>query len=225
MIWPNLIVDNFFTDPDEIVEISKRYTYKNDGGYPGVRTPPLHQVDHAFFNWSTKKILAFLYPNEVPNLSWAASATFHRIPNNLPNPQLGGWVHTDSPSEFTAILYLSKEGIGTSLFEPVSPEIVLAKEQKMKYNYFENPKLSAKEVTKIAQAKEKNNSGFREILSVNGKYNRLFLFDAAHYHGVHVSKNSDLKSTRLTYIIFFNKITLENSALALKYPGTESRRI
>jgi len=77
----------------------------------------------------------------------------------------------------------------------------------------------------VAKAKEKNNADFRETLSIDGRYNRLFLFDAAQYHGVHDFKSTDPKAERLTYIIFFDKITLgDNAHYGLKYPGTESRR-
>jgi len=223
MIWPTLVVDNFFTDPDKIVEISKRYSYENDGKSPGVRTPFINQEDYAFFNWSTAKILALLYPNERSDLKWFARSTFHRVP---PNIQFDGWIHQDIPAEFTVIIYLSKDGVGTSLFEPVSPEIMQPHGgNEIKYNFFKNPDLSAKELSKVAKAKEKNNADFRETLSIDGRYNRLFLFDAAQYHGVHDFKSTDPKAERLTYIIFFDKITLgDNAHYGLKYPGTESRR-
>jgi len=223
MIWPTLIVDNFFTDPDKIVEISKRYSYTNDGQSPGVRTPRLNQVDYAFFNWSTTKILALLYPNERHDLRWFARATFHKVPANL---EFEGWIHQDIPSEFTAILYLSKDGTGTSLFEPVSPEIIMPNEgSKIKYKFFKNPNLSAEELAKVAEAKEKNNACFRETLSIEGRYNRLFLFDGAQYHRAHEFKSPDSKAERLTYIIFFDKITLrDDRQFGLKYPCPESRR-
>ena len=222
MIWPTLIMDNFFTDPDKIVEISKRYTYTYDGTSPGMRSPPLHVIDHTFFNWSTFKILTLLYPNEGERLRWHGRATFHRVPPNL---EFDGWIHKDTPDEFTAIIYLSKGESGTSLFEPLSPEIViLEQEANLKYKYFKNPNLSAEELAKVAQAKEKNNAGFRETLSIDGRYNRLILFDSAQYHAAHVFKHSDSNIERLTYIVFFDKITIEGGPRGLKFPGTENRR-
>ena len=222
MIWPTLVFDNFFTDPDKIVEISKRYKYINEGSYPGVRTDYLHSIDYAFFNWSTLKILTLLYPTEVRHLKWQAHSHFQKVSADLEF----GWIHRDIPAEFTAIIYLSKDEIGTSLFEPISPEIVTPDEvANVKYNFFKNTNISAEERSKVAEAKEKNNAKFRETLSIKGKYNRLVLFDSSHYHTAHVFKGSEPDVERLTHITFFDKIVLGDNKRNLKYPGSESRRI
>jgi len=219
MIWPTLVFDNFFTDPDKIVEISKRYKYINEGSYPGVRTD---LINYTFFSWSTLKILTLLYPTEARHLKWQARSHFQKVPANL---ELDGWVHRDIPAEFTVIIYLSKDGIGTSLFEPISPEITIPGETAdVKYKFFKNTNISAEERSKVAEAREKNNAGFRETLSIKGKYNRLVLFDSSHYHTAHVFKGSESDVERLTYITFFDKIVLGDNKRNLKYPGSESRR-
>ena len=67
MQWPTLIVDNFFTDPHAIVSLSQKFKYKRDeqNRWPGTRTPSMHEANVDFFQWSTRKIIALLYPAQV----------------------------------------------------------------------------------------------------------------------------------------------------------------
>ena len=45
-MYPNLIVDNFFEDPDSIVDLSKnlQYSSSDDGRWPGIRSNYLHRI-------------------------------------------------------------------------------------------------------------------------------------------------------------------------------------
>ena len=52
MLFPSFIcVDNFFDNPDEVVNLSKKFEYENKTHCPGKRTKELHELDWAFFNW------------------------------------------------------------------------------------------------------------------------------------------------------------------------------
>ena len=69
MLWPNFCIDNFFQNPDSVLDFAKTLKfYKTNGTYPGERTKPLHEIDHDFFLNVTKKIVACLYPNDVKNI-------------------------------------------------------------------------------------------------------------------------------------------------------------
>jgi len=110
MEWPTLIVDNFFTDPHNIVKLSKTFKYKRDveNAWPGTRTLSMHKENNDFFLWSTRKIIALLYPSQLGeenNLTWVASQYFQRIPYEIHGEE--GWIHNDSDSIFTVIIYLS----------------------------------------------------------------------------------------------------------------------
>ena len=98
MIWPTLCVDNFFDEPNKVIELSKS----------------LHHEE--FFNWVSNKIMSALYPAEWPNIAWYNTAYFQKIPSGLKND---GWVHQDKSNEFTAIIYLSQNTeAGTSIYLP-----------------------------------------------------------------------------------------------------------
>ena len=52
-MYPNLIVDNFFEKPDEIVNIANSIVYKdNTGGWwPGSRSNYLHDIYPRLFDY------------------------------------------------------------------------------------------------------------------------------------------------------------------------------
>ena len=51
MIWPTLIVDNFFDDPHKVINFSKQLKYERAPGHewPGTRTDHLGKVGKEFF--------------------------------------------------------------------------------------------------------------------------------------------------------------------------------
>lgn len=214
MIWPTVCVDNFFSDPDAIVAYANKQKFEGDNRSPGKRSPLIHTSDFRFFRWSCLKILKIFYPHRLDDLNWKAKATFQKVPSNL---DLDGWIHTDSDWELTAIIYLSKNGdAGTSLYNRET----LGKrthETKSQYNYFQNPGVTGKARALITKARKENNEGFKETVSFKGIYNRLVMFDGAHFHAAHVHKNGP--QDRLTYIIGFEHISID------KYPLPESNRI
>ena len=63
MIWPTFCIDDFFINPEAIINYSKKLKfYKSEGNYPGERTDSLHKVDYDFFLNTTRKIIVSLYP-------------------------------------------------------------------------------------------------------------------------------------------------------------------
>ena len=82
-----------------------KYTRADDNAWPGTRTLPLHEVDRDFFLWSTKKIIALLYPLDLDRVKWHASQYFQRVPYKIFGEE--GWVHNDGQHEFTSLIYLS----------------------------------------------------------------------------------------------------------------------
>ena len=214
MIWPTVCVDNFFSNPDEIVAYANKQKFEADNRSPGRRSPLIHTLDFKFFRWSCLKILKIFYPHHLDNLNWKAKATFQKVPPTL---DLDGWIHTDSKEEVTAIIYLSKQcESGTSLYERRS----LGKriyEEKHKYDYFINPEVTGKARAVITKARKENNEGFKETVSFKGVYNRLVMFDGAQFHAAQVhNKGSE---DRLTYVVGFENISID------KYPIPESNRI
>ena len=54
MMYPTVtVIDNFFKDPDSIVEIANNLEFypNSDGAWPGRRTKLLHEVEPEFFEF------------------------------------------------------------------------------------------------------------------------------------------------------------------------------
>ena len=218
MQWPTLVVDNFFTDPQDIVKLSKtlKYVPSPDNSWPGTRTLPLHEVDNQFFLWSTRKIIALLYPTQIMSeegLKWKASQYFQRVPYNVYGDE--GWIHRDNEYEFTVIIYLSDHPqSGTCLYEGkyFNTDSEYLEEKKRFYKDLKDPK-------RMEKYRDKSNSKFRKKIELFSNFNRLVLFDGGTWHA---SRNADKSKTdRLTLITFFGSVT----GKGLRYPLTQMRRI
>jgi hypothetical protein len=214
MIWPTLCVDNFFKDPKAVIEFSKTLDFiKNDGRYPGYRTKPVHTVNPDFFQLSTAKIMASLYPNEAltGSLKWTATQYFQKIKTNE-NKELG-YVHQDLEFEFTSIVYLSdEEDAGTAIFKKIKEPIPSHNNVKIK-KYLNNKK--SKE---YFDSIKKNRECFQQTLEFTSLKNRMVLFDASQFHAV--NNFGKEQKERLTLITFFNSVSRDDGS-ALKFHVNE----
>tara|TARA_R110000751_G_scaffold305616_1_gene422262 strand:+ start:2985 stop:3653 length:669 start_codon:yes stop_codon:yes gene_type:complete len=221
MIWPNLCVDNFFQEPDKVVEYTNSLNFfkPEESNYPGKRTKFMHEIDPKFFEVTSLKILSLLYPNDHKNLKWNALQSFQKVPANLKH---NGWVHTDEKHEFTCIIYLSKFlNCGTSIYHPKNIYGYITNEDvKNEYFKYNDPKSDLK----IAKAKKENNSPFEETIRYNSRYNRLILFDGSNYHSSNIFNHDNNKEERLTLITFFNNVEYMDGS-NLNKPITTMRRI
>jgi len=217
MMWPTLIVDNFFDDPDKVIQFSKQLNYKRSEGHhwPGSRSPQLDKVDKEFFKWSTKKIMTLLFPMNIEQIKWSAIQHFQKIPYKTYGES--GWVHRDNTTEFTAIIYLSHHPkSGTSLYTP----------KKFAVHTFHNDKKATafKDLGNYSsgeQWRKKANAHFEKTVDLYSNFNRLVLFDG---HQWHAAENyGTKKEDRLTLITFFATIVGEGGAL-IRYPIPMMRR-
>jgi len=217
MLWPTLIVDNFFDDPQMVINFSKDLTYERAQGHewPGVRTPSLHTVDEEFFYWSTKKIMMLLFPMNIEQIKWKAIQFFQKIPSNTYGKK--GWVHRDETSEFTVIIYLSHHPkSGTALYKPkqflTNPPYTDKKLQFYK---------DLKDPSWEEEWRKKSSAHFNKVVDLHSNFNRLVLFDGYQWHGA--ENFGTEKEDRLTLITFFRGITGEKEA-SIRYPISMMRR-
>ena len=210
MIYPTLIIDNFFENPDEIRNLGVRLEKAEDSNaYPGKRTQPLSEMHTDFFHWSTNKILAAIYnhqPDDM-NITFNAYQTFQAI---KPNPKEGkGWVHGDTDYEFTAIVYMSKhKNCGTSIYKRKDGTFPFSRESHMPNNkirkeYYGGGK---KYDARYFKARDENNENFEKTIEVESLYNRLLILDSFQYHGVENFYDPAMKEDRLTLITFFSNV-------------------
>lgn len=214
MIWPTLVVDNFFKDPKAVIEFSKTLSFiKNDGGYPGYRTKPVHTLNFDFFQLSTTKIIASLYPNEtlMGSLKWTATQYFQKIKTNE-HLELG-YVHQDLGCEFTSIVYLSdEEDAGTAIFKKIKEPIPSHNDIKIKRYLYD------KKSKEYFDSIKKNRECFQQTLEFTSLKNRMVLFDASQFHAV--NNFGKKQKERLTLITFFNSIFRDDGS-ALKFHVNE----
>ena len=220
MIYPNLCVDGFFDNPEEIIDFANTLDYSPCGYAPGVRTSHLHEINYGFFQNLCDKQLKLLFPDNPNNLIYEARSMFQKIP---PNYKYTDWIHGDEPHQFTSIIYLTKNcDAGTNIYKRnfLSQKV----NTDIKYEYFKqmtNNKLPKTKMNELIKSYEEHFKNFEKTITYKGIYNRLIGFDAYSFHGSEEYYSKQLDD-RLTLITFFNKINSPD--LKLKYPVTESRR-
>ena len=217
MMWPTLIVDNFFDDPQKIINFSKQFKYERDleNQWPGTRTLPMNELNKDFFTWSTRKIMNLFFPMNLEQIKWRANQQFHKIPYKTYGKK--GWIHRDEDSEFTAIIYLSHHtDSGTALYKP---KLVVPKDfyndKKMKF-YKDLQDYSDSE-----KWRKKLNAHFEKVVDLHSSFNRLVLFDGHQWHGA--ENFGTEKEDRLTLITFFTGI-MGKEGFSLRYPIPMMRR-
>ena len=122
MNYPVTILDNFFPDPDKIVELAYEAEYHNttDGRWPGKRTKNINTFNSSLFNWISRRLFQWHF-ERIPDY-WELDMTFqiikpfHEDQYNLKNQ---GWVHNDCGCLYGGLIYLNKhpqKDTGTSIY-------------------------------------------------------------------------------------------------------------
>lgn len=201
--FPTTIIDGFFDYPDSIREFGLNLLQQetiSQKGFPGKRSRPLHEVNMNFYLELCNRFLTiFFIDNE--RLSWFANAHFQIVDERYGS----GWVHRDD-GVATAVVYLTpntNKSIGTSIYDKkdIMSDIILSDQIQEKEKSFIKKKNNVK-------ARELSNSGFKEVIRVDGLYNRALLFDSNLYHAAHDFIGNDDSSGRLTLVIFFTDISV-----------------
>lgn len=204
-MFPTMIVDDFFEDPDRVVELANSLEYyPTSGQYPGLRSDHLHKVAPDFFSYVSQRWLSLYF--DVPYTFEKLNAQFQIIEpfdSDDSSPYNTGWVHKDDDYNIvTAIVYLTKDANpkqGTSICTPLEDWNV--KTQEIKPTFFrENNRSSEYE-----QMLRSNNEAFTESIVVDNYYNRMISFDYTQWHKAR-SFHNDTNSRRLTLVMFCNSI-------------------
>lgn len=220
MHFPTLIVDNFFDNPQQIIDRACNLEFKNlpNKRWAGLRTDPVHQVDYDVFDYVTKKIMRLVFPYDYGNMFWQTEMYFSKT--NPKDTKYPDWVHKDDSAEFTAIMYLSDHSCGTNICHFSNPLKIIDDTGQEQFNYFRNP------TEKEPKIKNKIDSQFKETILVNGRFNRLFIFDGNSWHKQQKFSSEDIKSNkdRLMLIAFFHEISKKEGTGKILFPITELKR-
>lgn len=203
-MYPLIIFDNFYNDPDSIVEIanSVEYSPSEDGRWPGVRSKHLWEFDRDLFVYTGEKIL-HLFNEELPKY-WEFEMQFQKTSpfgDNQYHPKNKGWVHPDAGvTYFGGVIFLNKnpdKDTGLSVYKEKSGYSVQSqKEMEIKESYYRGEQVSDVE---YIEAYEKVHSQYEETVSIRNVYNRMVLFNPVTLHGVQTfGKTQD----RLTLAFF-----------------------
>ena len=188
MTYPITIVDNFFEDPDGIVEIANELKYytPNTGNWPGQRTKNLHVEEPRFFKYFGNK-LHLLFYETVPEY-WNLQCHFqmiHPFCDDKNSKKNRGWIHRDIDTWFGGIVYLKKDpepNTGTSVYKVKKGySHQYAKEIEQKEALYRSEVVSDSDYTK---AYDSMRDQFEETVTVTNVYNRFVMFNGNTHHGV-----------------------------------------
>ena len=200
-----VVVDDFFREPEAIVNWGKQLPKEVVGNQPGKRSKQLWELDPELHNTILKKILSCYYDLDYMNLSWQVSnMSFHEIPrfheakSNIKNK---GWIHQDvdvfGSDEVAGLIYLTPgidEDSGTSLFNLKPNTIIKSEEESKELGWVEHRKK------------------FDEKLCFKNFFNRMIMYDSCEWHAANSYWNDG--DVRLTLAFFIGGI--EASTFPLK---------
>jgi hypothetical protein len=225
-IYPTIIQDNFFDDPDDIVEFAKLQTYipEPNGFWPGSRASIVlqQQGDNTYTKFTRyvmdrmKEIGRFsVFPpehNQI-NLNFKIQISFQRIHPLHPDPDNvinRGFVHHDHTSfgpggpvnQITGIIYLNPTTntmCGTSIYRTslIADDVYTAMDLKQYVNLNGSLPDQQSSMNKLLQ----HHHQFQETLRVYPVYNRLLTFDSRLWHGA-TCLHTGTEEPRLTMVIF-----------------------
>ena len=207
MTYPITIVDDFFEDPDAIVEMATTYKYypPETGNWPGVRTKQLHVIDERFFHYFGEK-LHLIFHDVTPEY-WNMQTHFQKIQpfhKDQYDRKNRGWVHQDIDTFFGGIVYLTKDpspNSGTSIYTVKNGySLQYREEMKKKEDLYLGKDLDMDEYN---EAFDSMREQYVETCSVENVYNRFVLFSNKTHHGVKTFGTKE----RLTLNFFGMEIT------------------
>ena len=186
MTYPITIVDDFFEDPDAIVEMANELKYypPDTGNWPGERTKQLHLVEDRFFNYFGEKI-HLLFHDNAPDY-WNMQTHFQKIKpfcEDKYHPLNKGWVHQDIDTHFGGIVYLNRDtepDTGTSIYKAKKGFALQYKEEiQMKEAHYRGEEINVDDYVKAYDAAHEQ---YVESVKVENVYNRFVMFNNRTHH-------------------------------------------
>tara|TARA_Y100001973_G_C5103838_1_gene284090 strand:+ start:65 stop:688 length:624 start_codon:yes stop_codon:yes gene_type:complete len=186
--YPIIVVDDFFEDPDSILDLSTSVDYPiNLSDWPGKRSPSLYDIDPKFYDYFKKKVFTAF---GLEPISSSLRAGFQKIipySKDKWNLKNCGWVHKDEGNDilFGGIVYLSKnpeKDTGTSIYKSKKGYSYFnSEEDYMKKKLYGGEYIDDEQYNKVYN---EYHDQFIETIKVENVYNRMVCFPSTTWHGV-----------------------------------------
>lgn len=185
------IIDDFYSDVDEVREFALKQDFSVRGNYPGPRTK-------SFINESVKETIEDIVKPFYGNVKYWGDEEYTGA-YQFTTSRDRSWIHADQQTKWAGVCYLTPNAplsAGTGLFKHKATGLTMAP-RKDDGSY--DDELLA-EVYKDAQDMTK----WELVDSVANVYNRLILYRGDHFHMSMDYFGQDLYDGRLFQTFFFN---------------------
>jgi hypothetical protein len=214
-MYPVTIVDNFFEDPDHIVEYAETLDYTpNDGRYPGFRTTMIGNNDPRMHSYICEEITKLFYHGADLNSKITTSfQKVYAVHDDQYHQKNRGWVHRDGVTQFGGVVYLNKDpepDTGTSIYSLKKGYVCKSMHEYDIEQTFNLGKDIPDEI--FAQAYDEYHEQFVETIKVDAVYNRLVLFNSKTWHGIKTFGTKTIGRPRLNLTFFGAISSLETHA-------------
>jgi len=224
MTFPLTCIDNFYENPDAVVEFTNSLEFsKVPGVYPGVRTDLLHIITPDFFNLFCNKLFSVFFDYTQAPVNWNVSSAFQKIYPFTDDGDVilnSGWIHLDGAPLAAGVIYLNKNAninAGTSLYQIKYPELCNVEKfyrdgEEMIYldygdntariDFYDHKEVDTEEYKRKKIAHEEL---FEKTLEFGNVYNRLVLYDIEYWHkeSSFIINGTD---PRLTQVFFISSV-------------------
>lgn len=173
-----IVIDGFYTNPDDVRNFAISQNFNVDGNYPGHRT-------RNFITENTKETLqSILFPYSGLVTHWLDGPEGYTGSFQLTTAIDKSWIHTDSFNDWGGVLYLT----------PDAPEIG--------GTGFFRSKIDGSLIGSREDFPGADKSKWEKVGEVGNVYNRLVLFRADQWHSSLEYFGNDVYDGRLTQVFF-----------------------
>jgi len=183
-----LIIDDFYSNPEEVREFALSQDFNVDGNYPGHRTI-------SFLTDDLKKSIQEIvrpFAGEVTHWGGDYSGSYQYT-----TAYDRSWIHSDSTTGWAAVLYLTPNA-------PVSSGTGLYKHKETGLCGWDNNLHSEEETLKAPHMIEPRDYTKWELVDrLGNKFNRLVMYRSDNYHVSMDYFGQDMYDGRLFQVFFF----------------------
>ena len=206
--FPLTIVDNWFPDPDRVLQAASELEFNiKETNYLGPRTDSIHASHPDIFNFCVQKLMSMFF---FGRLDWQTTLAFQKIlPFDDPESNIDG-IHLDKDSRVVFIIYLNK-----------SPEINTGTSVFTNKNFTSGATPANFQSPESIKEMRKKYEDFDESVVIANKFNRCVIMPRDVYHAGCYGQG---KTERLTLTGFCWRILQESTTgVMVNAPGPLER--